>query len=247
MNPTSPSSLFITLFIVILAVNLYQMPLVAQTNPCEPFEGLYSEHACCPTSCGTCGGPNCPNAPGGPSNCCAHYIIGAGVPCLSYPVPQLAPCVITEPPDIAVRFDGSRVHLVGNPATEPGYQVYSNGEIDVSTPAIPSLIFGRAASSEQFQWVGISFASPKSDQSCPTTITTSPILSGTQPPFSVTHIGDPPSDVIALVDNTSNYEESTNCYQITISSEGNQYHSDPKIYNKRPGEPPKTERLGPSD
>merc|ERR1719162_111608 len=43
--------------------------------------GLRDGPACCPASCGTCGGPGCGERPGGASACCNQMIVGEDRPC----------------------------------------------------------------------------------------------------------------------------------------------------------------------
>ena len=44
-------------------------------------------YACCPASCGTCGGQGCSKRPGGKDNCCGHIIAEAGKSCEDNDVP----------------------------------------------------------------------------------------------------------------------------------------------------------------
>ena len=54
----------------------------ATTYPCCKA-GIASDGACCASSCGTCGGPNCGDLPGGGDNCCGSVIKDKGITCVS--------------------------------------------------------------------------------------------------------------------------------------------------------------------
>jgi hypothetical protein len=54
---------------------------------------LTSSGACCPASCGACGGSNCNLLPGGIEMCCAAALFVAGLSCNNYP----PPCVVSDP------------------------------------------------------------------------------------------------------------------------------------------------------
>jgi len=56
-------------------------------------DGILSDSglACCPVSCGRCGGPGCSDLPGGSYSCCASSVILSTVSCND----QKAPCTIT--------------------------------------------------------------------------------------------------------------------------------------------------------
>lgn len=56
------------------------------------LRGLPDEGAtvCCPTSCGSCGGPACADRPGGNSECCTGRITDSGISCDS----ATAPCIL---------------------------------------------------------------------------------------------------------------------------------------------------------
>jgi len=66
--------------------------------PADPFcERGIAEHnptqagdACCPMSCGRCGGSGCSNLPGGKQMCCAGIVHTAGLSCDTHD----APCVV---------------------------------------------------------------------------------------------------------------------------------------------------------
>ena len=55
--------------------------------------GLISGRACCPNSCGTCGGADCAKAPGGASVCCPAEIMKKKVSCSTASAP---PCVVDQ-------------------------------------------------------------------------------------------------------------------------------------------------------
>jgi len=46
---------------------------------CARAHGLLDKHktACCPASCGKCGGSDCGDLPGGRDNCCSHQIMSS--------------------------------------------------------------------------------------------------------------------------------------------------------------------------
>ena len=48
-------------------------------------------YACCPASCGACGGPTCQHRPGGWENCCHSGVLAAGQYCDT----NTAPCLLT--------------------------------------------------------------------------------------------------------------------------------------------------------
>merc|ERR1711997_1211303 len=50
--------------------------------------------ACCPKSCGACGGAGCSNRPGGASSCCGGDVANSGISCDV----SSAPCAITQIP-----------------------------------------------------------------------------------------------------------------------------------------------------
>lgn len=43
--------------------------------------------ACCPASCGKCGGSSCQKLPGGEKNCCTHDVETNGKPCATHTAP----------------------------------------------------------------------------------------------------------------------------------------------------------------
>ncbi|CAE7813493.1 unnamed protein product [Symbiodinium sp. CCMP2592] len=56
-------------------------------------EGIQSPAVCCPSSCGTCGGPICALLPGGSGSCCFVNILASGRECSSG---VGAPCVVDD-------------------------------------------------------------------------------------------------------------------------------------------------------
>lgn len=49
-----------------------------------------SVKACCPESCGICGGPGCSRRPGGRKQCCIQSIVAAGRRCIEKSPPCIA-------------------------------------------------------------------------------------------------------------------------------------------------------------
>eukprot|EP00802_Teleaulax_amphioxeia_P001183 Tamp_01184.p1 GENE.Tamp_01184~~Tamp_01184.p1 ORF type:complete len:942 (-),score=141.12 Tamp_01184:2821-5646(-) len=64
-----------------------QCPVSNAAKKCGEMGGIPSGDglACCPASCGTCGGPNCGGLPGGESSCCQGAITKSGQFCGSPP------------------------------------------------------------------------------------------------------------------------------------------------------------------
>jgi hypothetical protein len=56
---------------------------------CDRAGGILDKHAiaCCPKSCGVCGGSDCGGHPGGDANCCSHKVAGNGRDCATKPAP----------------------------------------------------------------------------------------------------------------------------------------------------------------
>lgn len=66
-------------------------PCVLHNDPnCEDGILDATGQACCPASCGACGGEDCSQLPGGPDDCCMGRIVANGDSCLT----TEAPCVI---------------------------------------------------------------------------------------------------------------------------------------------------------
>ena len=70
--------------------------VITTESPSDPdcSDGLISASglACCPTTCGQCGGSGCGSAPGGSSDCCGSGVTNSGIYCDD----NVAPCIITS-------------------------------------------------------------------------------------------------------------------------------------------------------
>ncbi|MBM4354462.1 MAG: hypothetical protein FJ109_11835 [Deltaproteobacteria bacterium] len=69
------------------------LPAAAPQQPAD-CPGIAAGGACCPASCGVCGGKGCGALPGGASNCCSSTILESGKKCSSKP----PPCILTDKP-----------------------------------------------------------------------------------------------------------------------------------------------------
>jgi hypothetical protein len=69
--------------------------LLSNADPIDAAEGecagISSGTACCPESCGQCGGTGCSQFPGGASQCCTGNILEAGLSCADYEPPCVVP------------------------------------------------------------------------------------------------------------------------------------------------------------
>ena len=54
------------------------------------FDDQYGTNACCPATCGSCGGDGCWNRPGGSTHCCVGTVSSNGLSCDHHP----APCIV---------------------------------------------------------------------------------------------------------------------------------------------------------
>jgi len=102
------------------------MAVLALARAADPLcEEGYSEHdpqrpgdACCPISCGQCGGTGCFNLPGGRENCCTSYVHRANLSCNTHdppcvvhgdPSPAPPPPLPPAPTNVTVRIGNSIV------------------------------------------------------------------------------------------------------------------------------------------
>jgi hypothetical protein len=73
-------------------------PILAGAPDPVCSSGILSESgACCPASCGTCGGDGCSGRPGGGPACCIGNILSANVPCATTGPTSGKGCVAADP------------------------------------------------------------------------------------------------------------------------------------------------------
>lgn len=66
-------------------------PCILSVSQCS--DGIQNGEACCPLSCGSCGGGGCGLLEGGPDECCVSNILDSGVTCDE----KGPPCIIPSP------------------------------------------------------------------------------------------------------------------------------------------------------
>ena len=99
---------------------------VALATQCSPCRGIARGNACCPSTCGACGGsgtalvPECNLRPGGSDACCADSIAAAGVPCSA--TGGSGPCVLDGEAS-AYSLSGCDPIVCTTPADLTGYTV----------------------------------------------------------------------------------------------------------------------------
>lgn len=82
------------------------------TSWCE--HGIVNDNACCPKSCGQCGGKGCPHFPGGQDKCCSDQIKSLGKPCKD--ISDIA-CVVPQgyrPKQCSANAVCAKMQLPGN-------------------------------------------------------------------------------------------------------------------------------------
>lgn len=85
--------------VVALMVSFVIQAIALHRKATDPrcYTGILKGNICCPSQCGSCGGPHCSSRPGGASNCCESVIMNEAGSCES----TMPPCVALAPISMA--------------------------------------------------------------------------------------------------------------------------------------------------
>lgn len=235
---------------LVLALCFSWNPAKAQEDPCKEFGGIQSPHsrfACCASSCGTCGGMGCAARNGGANACCVHHIAKVGKACGLWGSLS-APCLLLDKPDVSVRVQETKLTLSPVTRSDNHFQLGAQADMRTDAPAVSTVMFEYSSGPDihPLSWRGIRFQKLQNETDpCQKPFSGPLVLNGTYESLTVRSLSAwdylfTRQQVLALIDDMSASQEATFCYQLVATKNGKTLTSDPKIYNKRPDEGPKT-------